>query len=446
MAYASRRGRRPSEYASKAAHGHVIQDQSVQAFLAECDFPEPADGIRVPDDRCLTFEPVKENPIRHIIAIDGGYTEVPVRAEFPSVAIAFFQFGANLFSVEDLEKLDDQPFIDPIDMAALKRIQRFKFTLPLRNLAIRGQPTLTASIRKAMYDFFCQEIGDGCLMDSLRWLLFEEYGVGIPAWTLASCPDCRTTGVPLERTKVGNDYTVPCPFCNRTIYLTDVFRLHEAVDDEMGAGGVLGYTTTTLEQILLVHLIRAILRTKPSLLGQILFIKDGPLAFFGQTANMHKPMRALVRFLFSSHELYLAGLEKSGPFVEHADEVEGHLKSGSILLLDNDYIYRYVLPGKADPANPYGRTTYYGNKILFKDRLNGLHVVTLPTEDVLSSPSSEDFRSLNSILTNIEKLRCDMYDNAIVPVALVNKLVSLADHPSSRILQKFALGSMVKTG
>ena len=34
--------------------------------------------------------------------------------------------------------------------------------------------------------------------------------------------------------------------------------------------------------------------------------------------------------------------------------------------------------------------------------------------------------------------KCDMYDDSLVPIALVNKLVSLANHPSSRILQKFA--------
>lgn len=31
-----------------------------------------------------------------------------------------------------------------------------------------------------------------------------------------------------------------------------------------------------------------------------------------------------------------------------------------------------------------------------------------------------------------------MYDNSLFPVALVNKLVSLANHPSSVILEKFA--------
>jgi hypothetical protein len=35
-------------------------------------------------------------------------------------------------------------------------------------------------------------------------------------------------------------------------------------------------------------------------------------------------------------------------------------------------------------------------------------------------------------------LKCSMYDNALVPVALANRLVSLADMPSSEILSKFA--------
>ncbi|MBA3239850.1 MAG: NurA domain-containing protein, partial [Acidobacteria bacterium] len=209
----------------------------------------------------------------------------------------------------------------------------------------------------------------------------------------------------------------------------------------LGAGGVLGYVSTTIEQIVLIHLIRIILKTKPLLMNEMLFIKDGPLAFFGQTANMHKPMRELVKFLFEHHNLYLAGLEKSGTFVEHADEIARRLEGGTILLLDNDYIYKYIIPGKADPNNPYGRTTYYSNKLIFKTPSGGMYVVSLPTVDVTPNPTPDDFRNLQAILTNIEKLKCDMYDNALVPVALANKLVSLANHPSSRILQKFALGT-----
>lgn len=438
MAYASKHGRRPAEYASKSAHSQVVNDLAVRAFLEKCSLPKRADDVDISDHAELPFELVTDNPIRHVIAIDGGYDEVMVRSEFPSSTMCFFQFGALIFSVEDLEDLEEQPFIDPDDMSKLKRIQRLKLALPVRNITFKDESTLTNSVRRAIHDFFRQKMDDERLADSLRWFVFQEYGSKLSSWTLASCPVCSAPNVQLRQSEMTNSHTFRCNNCGGEIYLTDVFRLHEAVDDELGAGGILGYVTTTIEQIILVHLIRLILKTKPNLLSQILFIKDGPLAFFGQTANMHKPMRALMIHLLDHHNIFLAGLEKSGPFVEHADEVTGKLDPGTVLLLDNDYIYRYVLPGRADPAKPYGRTTYYSCKLIFKTLGGRVYVVSVPTREILAHPTQRDLENLPEILTNIEKLRCDMYDNALVPVALANKLVSLANHPSSRILQKFA--------
>jgi hypothetical protein len=442
MGYTSRHGRRPSEYASKSAHGHVIQDAAVQSFLAQCSMPKRAGEVKLSNHVTVAFEPAADNPIRHVIAIDGGYSEVAVQKEFPSATVCFFQFGALVFSVADLEQLDEQPFIDPDDIAKLKRIQRVELILPVRNVALKSEVSLTRSVRRAVYDFFCKAMDDGRLIETLRWFLFEEYRGAVPAWTLASCPECEGRSIPLALSSMARDYTFACPECEGRVYLTDVFRFHEVVDDELGAREILGYLTTTVEQMILVHLIRTILRTKPALLAEVLFIKDGPLAFFGQTANMHKPMRALVRFLFERHDLYLAGLEKSGAFVEHAAEIAQLLKDGSVLILDDDYIYRYVLPGKEAPANAYGSNTYYSSKLIFKTRNGQMHVVTVPTTEPSPRPEEKDFRNLRVILTNIEKLRCDMYDNSLIPVALVNKLVSLANHPSTRILQKFAIETM----
>jgi hypothetical protein len=442
VAYASKYGRRPAEYASKSAHSQVVNDPAVRDFLEKCSLPKRADEVSLSDHTEISFEPVSDNPIRHVIAIDGGYDEVMVRSEFPSSTMCFFQFGALIFSVEDLEDLEEQPFIDPDDMSKLKRIQRLKLVLPIRNITLGNESTLTDSVRLAVHDFFRQKVDDERLADTLRWFVFQEYGPKVSEWNLASCPICDARNVQLQRSQMTANHTFTCDSCGGEIYLTDVFRLHEAVDDELGAGSILGYVTTTVEQIILVHLIRLILKTKPAMLGQVLFIKDGPLAFFGQTANMYKPMRELVKHLLDHNDLYLAGLEKSGSFVEHADEITGKLDPGTALILDNDYIYRYVLPGKADPANPYGRTTYYSNKLIFKARGGRVYVVSLPTREILAYPTEEDLENLSEILTNIEKLRCDMYDNALVPVALANKLVSLANHPSSRILQKFAVDAI----
>jgi len=443
MAYASKNGRRPAEYASKTSHTHIINDVTVSEFLKFGTIPKKASEINIPSANLVKFIPITGNPISEIIAIDGGFEEIPVQSEFPSSTICFFQFGALIFSIDDLEMVSNEAFINPEDMARLKQIQRVKFTLPVKNFIYKNEPTLTHSVRRAVYDFFNQKTGDEeTLMDTLKWFIFQEYKNPLSTWNLASCPSCSASNIPLGRNSIDPDFIFRCNHCGKDIFLTDVFRLHEAVDDEIGAGGILGYVTTTFEQMLLIHVIRLILKLKPALLNSVMFIKDGPLAFFGQTANMHKPMRNLVKFLFETNNLYLAGLEKSGPFVEHANQIAEKLEPGTALILDNEYIYNYIIPGKADPSNPYGRTTYYGNKLIFKSKFQGIHVVSVPTIEILPSPTWQDLRNLQVILTNVEKLRCDMYDNALMPVALANKLISLSQFPSSKILQRFAQNSV----
>lgn len=445
MGYASRYGKRPFEYASKSAHGYVIKDVAVQEFLQNCELPKVASSVSIPGKLHIPVSNSGLDPIRHIIAVDGGFNEVAVRSEFPSATICFYQFGALIFDVDDLENLAVQPFIDPDDIQKLKQIQRIKLTLPVRNVTLKGETTLIESVRKTIYRFFMDEVDEGRLIETLKWLVFEEFDARLDTWTLAGCPVCAEPKVHLHKKELSREFVVRCPSCKSDIYITDVFRLHEAIDNELGAGGILAYVVTTIEQIILAHLIRTILFTKPALLDAVLFIKDGPLAFFGQTANIHKPFRALVNFLFTHHNCYLAGLEKSGAFVEHAHEIARLLEPGTVLLLDDDYIYRHIIPGKAEASSPYGRTTYYGNKVIFKSGTGHIHVATLPTREVLSSPAEKDFPNLHIVLRNIAKLRCDMYDDALVPVALVNKLVSLANHPSSRILQKFAKQSIGST-
>lgn len=447
MGYSSKKGKRPAEYASKASHGYVIKDPVVQEFINKCNLPKPVSDIDLDDKYRLQLNTPKNNPIKHIIAIDGGNTEVPVQKEYPSATITFFQFGTLFFNIEDLEGLAYKPFIDPEDIQKLKNVERQKLAIPTKNITYKEHSDLTSSVRKALYEFFMNKHDKELLIETLKWFLFEEYDKPKSFWQLASCPydDCSSVaGLHLTRDKMLKDFKFNCPECKRQIYLTDVFRLHEAIDNELGAGGIIGYLTTTLEQILLVHVIRLILKTKPSLMNDILFIKDGPLGFFGQTANMHKPMRNLANYLIKNNNLYLVGLEKSGMFVEHAQAIEKKMKPGEVLLLNNDYIYKYIIPGKADPDNPYANTSYYSAKLFFKSNDERMYVVTIPVNDkkVVLNPKREDFHNLDIILSNVAKLRCDMYDDSLIPIALVNKLVSLSNHPSSVILEKFAKNSI----
>jgi hypothetical protein len=441
MGYTSKRSGRPNEFASRSSHTNIIKDETVASFLDSCNLPEYSDTIELVTANLEQVPELKDNPVKYIIAIDGGYTEIPVRDAFPSSKVAFFQIGALMFGLQALDEIHDKAFIDPKDMGKLQEIQRFKFTLPTKNVTLNGEADFKSSVRRTIANYFLKNPEDKKLVDTLKWFLFEEYaGTPQAEYSLASCPydDCDKRDIRLLRQSISKDFDFSCPQCGKKIYLTDVFRLHEVVDNELGASGILGYTTTLLEQMILVHIIRLIMDSNPSMLNEVLFIKDGPLAFFGQTANMHKLMRKLVNYLFDKHNLYLVGLEKSGEFVEHADQVAGKIASGEALCLTDEYIYKYIKPGLPDPSKAYGSTTYYSGKVIFKSRDDRVYVAMMPNRKPNANSTLADFPNAAALLGNIEKLKCDMYDSSLVPVALVNKLVSLSNHPSATLLEKFA--------
>jgi hypothetical protein len=445
MSYSSKHGRRPNEYASKSSHTYIIKDPEVNEFLNKCDLPRSVGEVEIPSGLQHNIQNLDINPIKYIVAIDGGYTEVSVKKEFPSATLTFFQFGALIFSMEDLHEISEKHFIDPEDMARLNNIQRIKLTLPTKNILLKNDTSFIKSFRTSIFEFFKQKSNEQSFIKTLQWLIFKEF---LPKpdseYTLASCPNCKTPNVLITRSVINIDHKIKCSNCNEDVYLTDVFRLHEAIDNELGASGVSGYLATSIEQIIMADLIRTIMNTKPALLSEFLFIKDGPLAFFGQTANMHKFFRELYNYLSEKGNLFLVGLEKSGPFVEHAIEISTKLKPNSVLLLSNDYIYKNIIPGKADSNNPYARSSYYSSKVIFKSKFEKVYVATLPTSrpEIVLNPKKTDFKNIDIIMDNLELLKCDMYDNALFPVALANKLVSLADHPSSKILEKFAKKSI----
>ena len=51
--------------------------------------------------------------------------------------------------------------------------------------------------------------------------------------------------------------------------------------------------------------------------------------------------------------------------------------------------------------------------------------------------TTDELINAETCLNIVSKLRCNMYDDSLVPVAIINKLVSIAAMPSSNILEKF---------
>lgn len=442
MAYAGGR-RKPFERASKISHAQIINSAAVREMLERCALPT----IDAPEELETNLVAIPETPPAHIdkvVAVDGSLAETPVRPTYPSASVTFFTCGPLLFGLRHLDELAAQPTIDPADMAKLKQISRHSLALPTANVSLDGLD-LTGSVRRALHEFLCTTRAGTRLQDGLRWLLFEHFHAGGPdRWEVPACPyGCGQA--PLVLNDSDGDDEAACPGCSKPVYLLDALRLHERIDDDTGAGAVSAYVLSALETIALVDVVRQILENfGPTHLRTTVFIKDGPLAAFGVTSGLKRPLEAMCIHLMTagsggSSVLNLAGLEKSGPFVEHAEAISDRIPAGHALLLTDRYIRQHIKPGTAASADDvYGRTTYWGNKLFFKAADGNMYVPSLPAGELRSAPAPTDFSNLFETLAVIGQLRCSMYDNALLPVALANKLVSLSEFPSTEILRTFA--------
>ncbi|MET3496472.1 hypothetical protein [Variovorax boronicumulans] len=445
MSYSSN-GPKPYERASKSSHHHIINDESVKESLKGLFLPPKSDNVSLEQLLCK-FVPTQTS-IQHVVAVDGGYTEVPLREGYPSAAMHFFQFGALHFRIEDLIALESSRHVAPEDMQKLKNIDRLKLPLATRGARRKDCASLRESVRKTLYEFLAKEklSEDLSLLDTLAWFVFRKYKSARTEddkkWILGSNPHGADGTVSLNEADMTAAFAFECPITKKPIYLSDVFRLHERVEEETGASGVAGYVSGVIEHLVLLHIIRNLVRKNSAALSQVLFIIDRPTGWFGVTASMHKLSLELNGWLFDQHNLFMAGLEKSGAFVEHAASIQELVPRGSILLLSDEYIYRHISPGDEDPVRPYAATSYYGHKIIFRSRNGQMYVVSLPVKKLMKTPAAADIPNLHAILTHVEQLHCDMFENALLPVALANKLVSLSAHPSSQILKAFAQSSV----
>lgn len=440
------------ERGSRIAHSYIINDEEIKQYLNSCEIPVVAEDVDLNESLQHDIVYPETNAIEFIVAVDGESTTIPVKKSFPSSLITFFQFGSLLIKGSDLDEMERKPFVSPSDINKLKKIEREKFVLPTKNVALKKGIDFRTTVREAIHEFFKKKhSGTTSILETLYWFIFEHYN---PAsnkndYKLSQCPHCGTNNILLDKKEIDfKNYSWRCTKsnCEKEILITDVLRLFEKVDklENADASGIITYLEKAIESFFIIHTIKSLMEIQDGLVDRFLFVKDGPLSFGGETANMHKPMQALLTYLNKTNKINLVGVETSGAFVDHARQIKDKLNPGQVFLLNNEHIYTYIQVGDHKQQR-YGSTSYYSGKFIYKSFDGRVYVLTLPVENhntYYNQPELTDLKNIQEILMNIDKLRCDIYENALIPVAVANKLISLTNHPSSNILEKFAKKSM----
>ena len=194
--------------------------------------------------------------------------------------------------------------------------------------------------------------------------------------------------------------TCPCSE-RRSIWSTDALRIHERFHDMGTNGEAFGEVMQVWERVLLIHLLRAFERR--GLLAhahRIAFFVDGPLALFGHPAWLSAAISAELQRInakvrkLTGRDLVIVGVEKSGTFVTHFDEVDQTEEPGkerfdprNYFLPTDDYIKQHVI--YSDSPKRYGKDTYFGRKFFYKTRSGARIVASIPfletSQDTLDS-------------------------------------------------------------
>ncbi|MGI6702099.1 MAG: hypothetical protein ACOX3U_06570 [Christensenellales bacterium] len=208
-----------------------------------------------------------------------------------------------------------------------------------------------------------------------------------------------------------------------------------------GSAGINAFLCAAIEQIYIAEIIKYFYETNKSVLSTIVFIKDGSLAFFSKTFQMTRKFRNLIKHLNENRiDINLIGLEKSGTFKDHACLISDKLERGKYYLCNEEYIRKYIEP--QETKDFYGSNTYYGKKVMFKTEAGDVLIAVIPVKEYKATNSVTDLINAENCLNIVSKLRCNMYDDSLVPVAIINKLVSIAAMPSTNILEKFTKNAL----
>lgn len=458
-----------NEYASKTSHVDILNNPDIKRMLGECSYLKlPSDDeVKKLVDQFIDLPTDLNEPLpEFIIAIDGSNHEVSIDDKLPSTKFGFVKVGVVLISLKEFGDLKDGKFIDPFRVASLrKKNTSLSFFIPSANITWKNKSTVRDSFR-AIFD---QQLYDERTrfdpkdpQTSLRSTLFTlaslrpgEMGTSDEAsLKIHKCPTCGDGPITVKDTP---DQQF-CPHCGKEIYPSDCLRLWEEVNDYQSNQIVISRMMMILEHIIPAHYIRFFLNKSPLLLTNIAFFVDGPLAMFGNAAWIH---RSLMIFLenarrklsrFNAKPILMIGLQKTGQVVDYINLIDRFLPNNKIYCVDDDFRYKFML-GDRDPAGKtFGYETYYGQDFIYKTS-NGktfdfLIPYPFPSKDLsnldfkLEKTKLGNYENLNRAITLITKLQSDLYENAVIPIALAHHFTAISFEPGGRVLDVFAQQAM----
>lgn len=442
------------ERAGKYGHSDLVRNPDVSAFLENCEYmrdPSDEEGASIASSfiaaPCDTELPLK------VFASDASTYSDAISGRFPSTQVGYVKVSLVLVDLKVFASLTESGsrYVDPFKVAAMHREAKpISFTLPGSNIRYKNASTVKDGFRHAVFDQYSDDRtnfekgGKYSLSDTLL-------AINGGSITFKKCPSCGELSTKDFAFDEKNLVTT-CNSCQANVYVTDDLRLHEQVSDYGDCSSAITRFMNVTEHLLIASLVRMLSKHQPEALSNIGFVIDGPLAIFGQPADVHNRLMALYFEVASKQREknlrppVIIGLQKDGQVMEHARSLLPFLnnvfaKKSVYRVVDDAYRGKYIC--EVQNTN-FGHETYYGQDFILKTESGRIFTVGIPYPFHDKQPRA-DFANRKSNPANygdllsrsfdlIQYFELDLYENAIVPVALAHRHASISLVPGGKVL------------
>jgi hypothetical protein len=392
-----------------------------------------------------------------ILAIDGSDAEVDVRNGYPGAKVGYLSVASVIVNIAEIERLDIARPVDPKLFRLTENPSSDAAALPGCNVITRDHLSAKDSFRESIFDLLHDAVVDE--EDHTRLLETYQVLLALKPTDIVACPYTHLGCQEQVRICATLD-TCPCQR-RKPLYPTDALRIHERFYDESGSNmEAFGYVMQVWERLLLVHLLRCFeQRNWLGRLGNVAFFLDGPLAVFGPPAWLSAAIQAELQRLNlqvraeTGNDLIVVGIEKSGNFVAHFEELDRredgseHFPPCSYLLLTDDYIKKRII--YSDSNKRYGADTYFGRKFFYKSRGRARIVASIPfltpQQDTLSTEDTSLYPAFAAVCGLIDKLVTSRYQNALAPLVSAHAQAAIPLHLGQKVLRQLAQALMRST-
>lgn len=439
------------EHASSLGHVPTISHPLVREALARYEMPVTrAQDIAAIEESLLDPRALDQalERVQWTIATDSSPFEHEVDPQFPSTRILFMQLAAV---IADLEKMRERegPFADPIAIRDAQQASVMAGVLPSSNLArTDGTPPKRAFREEVDFLFRSSTVEGRSLLDVLLEVEAERDDAEIPTGNLvmARCPSCnqKIGDSTVAFVPVGKDGST-CPHCGEGLMATDALRVHEKFNEHGSNQEACSRVLSVAERLILLTLLGHLQDRRPSLLSQMAFVTDGPLALFGEVAPIKRPLlRRLQRLASEQRERsfglpVVVGIEKGGMFAEHARAIRKHVPKGLLMRPSRDYVQRYI----TSRGSSHGVDTYYGRHFFYRSQSGTIFTITVPPLGRLgASPDDrfdqDDYPTLRATCKMLDRIGTRLYESATIPVALAHRYTAYPLTSAGRVLKLHA--------